>query len=264
MYRLDDPISIIKGIGNKKKGFLNETGIYTINDLLNLFPKNYEVYEVKNPTPELNREYFVIEGFISSQIIVRKIRKSIDNIIFYFQTPTKNIKVVSYGRGYLRYSLKKGMFLRLYGQYKALDNSFSLKKIVSEQSPYIEPVYGIDGIFDKNITSYLNTLFLDAPIFDETLPLELVEKYRLIDINNYYRLIHFPNNRNDIKQVYRRKKYEAYFNYSIKMSSLSVLVKENSKTPKNGAKEIILEYIKTLPYELTNSQKEAINQVSID
>ena len=76
--------------------------------------------------------------------------------------------------------------------------------------------------------------------------------------------MHFPDGKEDITNVFRRKKYVTYFNHSIQMEALSLLVLENNKEPKDGVKDKIIEFTNSLPYELTKSQKYAINQIVLD
>lgn len=264
MIDIKDSISTLKGVGKKTVEKFNGANIYTIRDLLLYPPKKYNCLDILEPSDENDGLDFVVEGYISSQIIIRKIRNSIDNIIFYFQTKTKKIKVLIYGRGYLKFSLKKGMHLKIFGSYKALNNSFSFKEIVSDDMKNIVPIYGIKDISDSLVLKLVEAIFKDIPSFKETLPNELLVKYHLLGINEFLRLLHFPSSKEDIKNVIRRKKYVTYFNYAIKLEALSFLVVDNSKKPKEAYKDKLLEFVNNLPYELTSSQKEAINQIVAD
>ena len=110
MIDIKDNINILKGVGEKTLAKFNGANIFLIKDLLLYSPKKYDILDVLEPNLQT-------DGYISSQIISRKIRNSVDNIIFYFQTKTTNVKVLAYGRGYLRFSLKKGMPLKIFGTY---------------------------------------------------------------------------------------------------------------------------------------------------
>ena len=129
MIDIKDNINILKGVGEKTLAKFNDANIFLIKDLLLYSPKKYDILDVLEPNLQTDGLDFVIDGYISSQIISRKIRNSVDNIIFYFQTKTTNVKVLAYGRGYLRFSLKKGMSLKIFGTYKASNNSLRLKKL---------------------------------------------------------------------------------------------------------------------------------------
>lgn len=264
MIDIKDNINILKGVGEKTLAKFNDANIFLIKDLLLYSPKKYDILDVLEPNLQTDGLDFVIDGYISSQIISRKIRNSVDNIIFYFQTKTTNVKVLAYGRGYLRFSLKKGMPLKIFGTCKASNNSFTLKKIISDDKKSINPVYGIKGINDNLITKLLEDVFKDIPNFKETLPEKLISKYHFLGINLFLKKMHFPDGKEDITNVFRRKKYVTYFNHSIQMEALSLLVLENNKEPKDGVKDKIIEFTNSLPYELTKSQKYAINQIVLD
>lgn len=103
MIDIKDNIDILKGVGEKTLAKFNDANIFLIKDLLLYAPKKYDILDVLEPNLQTDGLDFVIDGYISSQIISRKIRNSVDNIIFYFQTKTTNVKVLAYGRGYLRF-----------------------------------------------------------------------------------------------------------------------------------------------------------------
>ena len=42
---LKSKISTLKGVGEKTEKLLNRLGIYTIGDLLEYYPRNYDIYE---------------------------------------------------------------------------------------------------------------------------------------------------------------------------------------------------------------------------
>ena len=79
---LDFDLEIVNGIGKKTKSELNENGIYSILDLLYLFPKNYEIFE-ENPKLLRSEEYTVIKGDLDSNPVFLKHRTNSNAIIFY-------------------------------------------------------------------------------------------------------------------------------------------------------------------------------------
>ena len=64
-------------------------------------------------------------------------------------------------------------------------------------------------------------------LFDWNMPNDIINMSNTIikmdkffDINKYIYLSHFPSNSDDVKQVYRRRKYEEFFWYAIRMDLL--------------------------------------------
>ena len=91
---LDFDLEIVNGIGKKTKSELNENGIYSILDLLYLFPKNYEIFE-ENPKLLRSEEYTVIKGDLDSNPVFLKHRTNSNAIIFYLNCYGNRIKCIT-------------------------------------------------------------------------------------------------------------------------------------------------------------------------
>ena len=96
MIDLNLDVRIIKGIGNKSLMYLNEASIYTIKDLLFKLPKKYNIYEIKSINSIEDEELATVKAVVDSNIIVRTVRKSIDNVIFYARINGIKIKIIAF------------------------------------------------------------------------------------------------------------------------------------------------------------------------
>ncbi len=264
MIDLNLDVRIIKGIGNKSLMYLNEASIYTIKDLLFKLPKKYNIYEIKSINSIEDEELATVKAVVDSNIIVRTVRKSIDNVIFYARINGIKIKIIAFGKRYLRYTIKPGSIILIYGIYKKFKKEFMAREIFTNELPsFVSPVYGIKNISNGMYSKYVASIINEVDIKDD-IPNELLEKYRLDDINTFLRKAHFPQNSKDVLQVTRRSKYEMYLKYLLELESLRYFVNNNKKNPKYIDKHIILDFVKNLPYELTNSQKATINDIVSD
>ena len=74
---LKSSISSVKGVGEVKANLLNKMGIYTIKDLIEYFPRNYEDRtKIKYVREFTSGESTLFVAKICSNITVRKIRKN--------------------------------------------------------------------------------------------------------------------------------------------------------------------------------------------
>lgn len=265
MIDLNLSVNIIKGIGTKSLAYLNDASIYTIKDLIYTLPKKYKIYEVKDINLFEEDEIGTVRAIVSSNIIVRTVRKSIDNVIFYANINNKRVKIIAFGMRYLRYTLKLGNEVLIYGCYKKKKNEFMVREILSKKDfqSLVSPIYGIKNISDNMISKYISNIIEEVELTDD-IPLFFLEKYRLDDINTYIKRSHFPKNSSDVLQVTRRKKYEMYLKYLLELESLRYFVNNNKKEPKHIDKNLILDFVNKLPYELTQSQKNTINDIVAD
>ena len=69
--------------------------------------------------------------------------------------------------------------------------------------------------------------------FAETLPIKYCQKYKLLLDNEYYYAAHFPKDKEMLRQIERRKKYEEFFWYALALEALrgkkQIAIKKSKK-----------------------------------
>ncbi len=261
---LDFDLEIVNGIGKKTKSELNENGIYSILDLLYLFPKNYEIFE-ENPKLLRSEEYTVIKGDLDSNPVFLKHRTNSNAIIFYLNCYGNRIKCIYFGGDYLRYKLYKGAIVALYGRYNSLNKEFVISKLfLSNFETKIECDYKLKNIKNYVIQKAIQDIFSEPIVIKETLPSSLISKYKLYDINEYIYKSHNPKCREDVKQVLRRRKYEEFFWYCLRLEYLKTLREDIIKPKRIINKNKLDELINNLDFKLTVDQLKVINEIEND
>ncbi len=261
---LDYDLSIVKGIGNKTQDRLNENGIYTVKDLLFSFPKSYDIYE-ENPSLLRSEKSTVIKGELDSNPVFIKHRTNSNAIIFYLLCYGNRIKCIYFGGDYLRYKIYKGANIIIYGKYNSFNKEFVVSKLFeSNFISRIECNYKLKDIKNYLIEKAIKDIFSNELKIEETLPNELLQKYKLYDIKNYIYLSHIPRNREDVRQVLRRRKYEEFFWYSIRLEYLKSLRAEIIKPKRIFDKEKLKSFIDSLDFKLTKDQLSVISEIEKD
>ena len=97
------------------------------------------------------------------------------------------------------------------------------------------------------------------------IPEEYINRYNFLNKKTSLNVIHNPSTREKLKEVTIRLKYEELFQFMFKINYLKL----QNKKEKNGLKREIdrsklEEFIKTIPFELTNDQKFAIDEIVND
>lgn len=254
-------IEEMKGIGEKTAKILYEKNIYTDLDLIHYIPRKYEVYEVGKKDP-FNGEPTSELIIINSSVFYKKIKYS-DCLIFSALIRGNDIRCLIFGQAFLRYKLKKGLKLIASGYYNYEKKYFIVNNIFFDLfSVKIDADYKIKGIANKTFNRFVMDAFTKNQIFNETLPIKYCQKYKLLLDNEYYYDAHFPKNKEMLRQIERRKKYEEFFWYALALEALRNKKKIATKKCKNIRMDA-LDEIK-LPYELTIDQKNAINDIIKD
>lgn len=265
MNALEADIMYLKGVGPKRAALFYENGIHTVYDLIKWTPKKYDIYELESYEDAYFGDKVCVEVTISSKAFVKPYRKGVSMIGFSVKTDTDiAFRAIMFGASFKGYKLQIGQRVILYGTKKENGYFSVLRMFESTFYTHIEPSYKIKGIDESFIRKLISALLSYKFNFKETLPLYLIEKYRLLDKNSYIRLAHSPKSREDIRQLERREKYEIFLNYSLELEALNTFTSINYKEPKLIFRKEIEDFIETLPFSLTFSQKSALEEIVSD
>ena len=254
-------LKLVKGIGPKTLERLNNNNIFTIDDLVLYFPKKYDIFEITNDDIKTG-EIVSVNAKIVSRPYFIKYRGNVTTAIFYSIINNEKIKCVLFSSDYLRYTLKNNIDVVICGRYK--DNEFFVKNIFFDQfSVRIDTKYNIDGVKDYIIKDAVE-IILNRFEKPDYLPIELKEKYKLLDYKDYLYKAHFPKTKKDFIEFQRRGKYEEFFWYSLSLENLRIKRIESYKDKRNIKESIIDNFINKLEYPLTPDQIKAIDDIKKD
>ncbi len=254
----------VKGIGEKTLYYLNQADIYTINDLLFRFPLDYIIYE-QDDEKLFNGDVTYVEGVISTNVSMYKFKGRSYAFSFYIESNNLRLKLNLFTTLYAGVRLKRGMKIGAYGKYVKKDNYFSVRKIFTENLGFkIENEYKIKDIPNSTFARIVKNAITSFNEYEESLPLGLIDKYKLLGIKEYIFKTHFPNDKKDVIEVLRRRKYEEFFWYSISFDLVRSKRKLNKKEKRNIDINVLNDFISKLPYELTLDQRRAIDDSLAD
>ena len=255
----------IKGIGPKTIELLNNDGIYNVKDLLVKYPKRYTLYEKTDVSIFDTPTNILVEALVDTKATIVSYRKNVKTVIFYAFINGIKVKCITFSTDYLRYKIYKGIKCYLYGKYNKDIKAFSFQNIFFDEFECkIEVEYGLKNTPDTTIKRAVKAVLTNIYNLDETLPNELIEKYKLYGIDKYTAASHFPLTKEDYIQVLRRRKYEEFFWYSTSLMLLREKNRLTLKTPKIINDDILEHFINSLAYKLTDDQMKAIFDIKID
>ena len=251
----------VQGIGPKTLERLNANQIYTVNDLLLTFPKKYTFYNVDNENI-FSGEMVCFKCKVHSRAVVVKTVKHAKAFVFYILVNNQRYKCIIFAGDYLRYKLYNNVDVICYGKYKPLEKEFSITNIFFEDFKCkVEIDYGFYDITNSIITKAIKYALDSGYRLEDDLPSKYVNKYRLLEINELIRKIHFPSGVEDYIEIKRRTRYEDFFWYTSELEILRLSRGFEEKQPKIINKDTLNDYINLLPYELTNDQKHSLDAV---
>jgi len=260
-------LTSIKGLGAKTESILIENGIKTPFDLVTFFPVRYAFFELSPIEEASPHELKWFEGVITKKPSVFNVRKNLTRITVEVSVKERVFTLVVFNQTYLLRLLNINepiVFLaKVDLHYKQVTaQSIRLKRNFEEG---IKPVYGIDHVGDQKMLDFIHqTLPGLMPKFRDKIPSFLREKYKLIYIKTFMQEVHEPTSEKNLKQVYRRLKYEELFLYQLKVQELKYLRGFQKGSQKHYDIDKVKAYINHLPFDLTQAQKQATNTLFKD
>lgn len=269
MYK--QPLTTLKGIGEKKAQKLKKIGLETFGDVLYDFPHRYiDRREVHHVADVPDNSY----GVISARIVRKRTK--------FIQKSKKELLILDVTEGYytgeiLFFSAKYIMDSFAVGETyffhgKMEKNGPSFKMIQPEFAPVsdrrflaVVPVYSATmGITQNDLVS-IHRQVLAASIgrIEETLPPFILKMANLIGLECALGEIHFPSSKASYGAAKKRLVYDELFFLQLRL----ILLKRNYHKPINRPFKRVLEVeevLTDLPYRLTEAQHKVLGDIFDD
>ena len=280
---LQTPIAYLKGVGpNRAETLQSELGIYTYQDLINLFPNRYidktKYYKI-NQLQRTNSEVQAIGKIVNIKTVEQKRGK---RLVAKFIDDSGEMELVWFrGQKWIRENLKLNVPYVIFGKVNWFNGSFSMPhpemELLKDHEKGIkigmQPVYpSTEKLSNKGITNrvtgkLIQQLFLETSgRFKETLSPELVKELNLISKSEAIFNIHLPKNQELLAKAQYRLKFEELFYIQLQLIAKNLLHKKKIKGYNfNHVGTLFKEfYDHHLPFELTNAQKRVVKEIRAD
>ena len=272
MY-INESVTSIKGIGESKAKSLNKLGVYTIGDILLRFPRTYYIYKEPIKEEDLSKhvgEKIAIILELRSNAMLKK-TKRFDIVLAKGFTPNLIIELVWFRTPYIRNQLYTytplvffGKLIEEYGAYKMEQPEIYQPREYENlcKKPY--PIYSVTkGISNKIIIKTVEEA-LNNVTFEEYLPEKIIKKNNLYGINDALKHIHNPDTLDDYYNARKRLAYDEIFKFLLSLEYYNSNEVKIDNTFSITNEKIVENAITKLPYELTNGQKMALNDILND
>ena len=276
-------IEYLKGVGPSRAELLKkELGIFTFQDLANLFPNRYldrtQFYKISQ-LEKNNAEVQIIGKLTQIKTVSQKNKK---RLTARLEDDSGSIELVWFkGHKWIKENLKINNLYVIFGKTNWFNGQFSmphpemetLKTYEKKIRPVMQPVYpstellSSRGISNRVMFGIMENLFFESKdyIF-ETLPKDVLESYHLLSKKEALINIHFPQNQHLLTRAQYRLKFEEFFYIQIQLIRKNLLHKAKIKGypfSKIGD-NFNLFYKEFLPFKLTVAQKRVIKEIRTD
>ena len=255
-------------ISEKKRALLHTMGIENAMDLLTYYPFRYESVETKTRKEWQKEDRIALEGVILNRARVIRLKGKQSVTKFKLLYEEEELDIAIFNRPWIS-AFTVGKTITLIAKYEGGSRMTALQynfQPLQEQLG-IFPVYNVkEGISQKDIRKYIDKAWLaQQESIKEFLPMEYLQKYRLISRSQALYFIHHPKNMEAVKQSLRHLKYEEFLKFQITMQALKVQEKEVVHGhEKRFDNEEVMDLQKTLAFSLTEDQIKTIEEILAD
>ena len=265
------PVDKLNGVGKVRAAQLNKLGIYTVGDLIYYFPRAYEkrgdIRRLSSYDSERPASYLLT---VTSEVRNANIRRGLTLSKFRAFDESGSVEITFFNSPYVKDVFHIGSTFRFWGKVTLQKNKLQMAN--PKYEPYIEqlslpdyvPIYPLtDGISSKQIDKLIKSAINDIlPEIIDPIPDEIRLNNSLPTLSYAIKNAHFPENEDSLFKAQRRLAFDEmlYFGIGISMSSVQ-------KSRGDGVKLSpcsLTPFTSLLPYQLTASQKAAINDVYRD
>lgn len=263
---LEDNITVLSGVGEKRAQGLNALGIFTIADLLEYFPFRYDDLAAKVPTATQDGEKVTFKGIVSSEPVLVRMGFKKSRLTFNILIGYENIKVSFFNQPWLKEQIKLENEIAVYGTYDAIHQSLAAMKVIQQAADSLAGIYPASkAVQAKTIQSLIEQAYGKYhQLIADLIPAPLREKYRLLDRQTMIRDMHFPTDMQAAHAARRSAAFEEFFLFQMNLQLVKMADTKNHGRSINFDNQLVQAFIKTLPFELTAAQKKVVNEIAFD
>ncbi len=272
--QLKDPVTSIRGVGDKTAEAFRKLNISTVEDLIRLYPRRYLGYSEPLPirqAPEMERVTIMAEicTYVKTYKGPRYVITSLSA-----QDATGSIELVWFNCPYLRNTFHKGETYCFVGLIKRKGNrrvmeqpEFFTPYKYQDMKSVLQPIYpltaGVTNTMLRKAVHEVRPLIRSMP---DELPSQLVSEYRLTPKGQALESIHFPKDEEQLRQSARRLAFDEFLQFLLDVREMREenlrLTSEHLITEEAVSK--LQGFLAGLPYQLTEGQKKALDDVVQD
>jgi len=270
---LTDSIRYVKGVGPAKEALFNNLGIYTVEDLLYYFPRDYEDRTKKKQIFELlDGERVAFDATVKGLVTESRVRRNMTMIKANVVDQTGAVSLTWFNTTYIKNALKPGATYTFFGQIKRCVNRIEVINPVFEEcgcdknTGKILAIYpSTTNLTQNSIRSVVKNIFNDlGNKFDEFLPESIRLNNDLVDINNALYYIHFPDNEESYIKARRRLVFDELLLLELGLMRIKFGKDDNKNGIRFDIVDDVNEFINKLPFKLTNAQNKVIEAIFSD
>ena len=270
---LSKDIKYIKGVGPNRATLLNKLGIFTLKDLIEYYPRDYEDRSKPKKIIELiDGEEALVKATVQTRLVEARIRKGLTLYKTKVADESGFLEITWYNQSYLKNQIKQGEIYNFFGKVSFKYNKKEMNSPVfdledkSRNTGKIIPLYPLTYNLSQNVirTIMENGMKEVNGNLKETLPDYILKENNLYDINVATKQIHFPDNFEKYNNARKRLAFEELLIMQLALLNLKKSYAADEKGIQFSKDVKMSELINELPFKLTKAQIRVLEEIDND
>lgn len=268
---LDTPLGELHGVGPRFVSKLNKLGISTVRDLLWHFPSRYEDWSKVAKISGLKAgDTFTIRAKVVEIGVKKAWRRRMFIVEALLDDDSGSIQATWFNQPYIKNVLKPGTIANFAGKVALRKNKLYLSSPTyelnagdnSKHTGRLVPIYPeTKGLTSKGLRFLTQPILENVEPIKEFMPEKILEEHGLPEVNEALCKVHFPGKLFEAQEARRRFAFEDLFLLHLNNIILRLALFKKSSPKIDVSAERISDILKGLPFELTSSQKEALDEI---
>jgi len=267
------PVNRIKGVGEKTAALFGKINVYTVDDLIRHYPRDYETYDAPVSVREaVPGKLQTIYGQITAIPNIKKVRNlSILNAVLK-DSNGESIQLTFFNMPFLKKVLKPGGFYL----FRGLIQQRGIHKIMEQPRMFtwdeyqkktgrLLPRYALTkGLTNQTVQKSVAQALEYYPPEKEYLPQVILQKYPMLSHREAVYALHFPESREELLTARNRMVFEEFFSFLLVLrKNKELAAKTENHFPMYETADTV-RFLEQLPFPLTKAQKKVWGELRED
>lgn len=267
------PVNRIKGVGEKTAALFGRINVFTVEDLIGHYPRDYETYDAPVSIREASPgSVQAVYGQITAIPNVKKVRNlSILNAILK-DDKGDSIQLTFFNMPFLKKVLKPGGFYLFRGlvQQRGTHKLMEQPRMFTwdeykQKSGRLLPRYALTkGLTNQTVQKSVAQALEYYPPEKEYLPRMILQKYPMLSHREAVYALHFPENREELLAARNRMVFEEFFSFLLVLrKNKELAAKTENHFPMYETADTV-RFLEQLSFPLTKAQKKVWGELRED
>ena len=269
------PVTDLHGVSSRKSEMLQKIEVRSVLDLITVYPRRYIDRSKQTTIADLTvgEEGMVLVAV--SKVVTRRMRNRRSLVEVTVKDETGRMKLVFFNQPWRSKQLSEDQELIIFGRLDLYQGNKQMTNplvdLVGDRTGRIVAVYPqseVAGVqswdLDALVAEALRRV-MKVRGFEDPVPKEIRENYRLVDRSTAFLQIHRPGSMQEVAEARRRLVFDELLRIQLELVQRKVQLERSAKgISHNTSGFLTTAFHEQLPYTLTDAQKRVIDEISTD